>query len=431
MKLTKPVNSNYAALVTKISKTIPIEGANTVQIGIVLGNSVVISKELKEGDVGIYFPLECALSKEYLEANNLYNKYELNSDTTKKGYFDTPGRVRAQRFMGNKSEGLFMPLNSLSFIFSYSDEDLKIGDEFDTLYGVPICHKYVPRNNKGIPKTSIKHIKKEDSKIIENQFQFHKDTKMMFRNLNDFNPDTSIHISYKVHGTSGISSYVLCKRKLNLLEKILLKLRVNINTTEYDYIYSSRKVIKNPEININPNHFYGEDIWGLAHSKIKDVLTKGMSIYYEIIGFLPNGQYIQSNYDYGCKENEFNIQVYRITNTDPDGKVFEYSPEQVQDFCKSKGLNHVDQLFLGYAKDLFPYNNTDSIEDWRDGLLDHIKSLYNDKDCYMCKNKVPEEGAVVRINGPEFNAYKVKSEKFYRMETSNLDKGLTDIEEEN
>ena len=100
---------------------------------------------------------------------------------------------------------------------------------------------------------------------------------MLYKNLHRINFNSMIHISYKMHGTSGISSYILCKKKLNWFNKMLLKLGVNIETQEYDYIYSSRKVIKNQELNPNAQHYYGADIWGIAHKELEPFLQKGMT----------------------------------------------------------------------------------------------------------------------------------------------------------
>ena len=248
MKINKPKNENYAAIVVEIKTIIPLEKCDNVQAAIIMGNQVVISKDVKVGDIGLYFPLECQLSKEYLSNNNLYNKPELNVDSTKKGYFDENGRIRCQRFRGHKSEGLFMPINSINFIKPLLENELNLNDSFDELNGISICSKYVVKINRtpgqpGSKKT--RDTKKYESKLIENQFKFHVDTSMLYRNLHRIEPDSLISITYKLHGTSGISSYILCKRKLNWLEKLLLKFKVNIKTEEYDYLYSSRKVIKN------------------------------------------------------------------------------------------------------------------------------------------------------------------------------------------
>jgi len=436
MKLNKPKNENYAAIVVEIKKIVPLENCDNVVAAVIMGNQVIVSKDIKEGDIGLYFPLECALSKEYLSNNNLYRKPELNVDNTNKGYFEENGRIRCVKFRGNKSEGLFMPLNSLSFASDCDGECPLIGECFDEFNGFPICSKYVVKQNRtpGTPGSKKgRDTKKYESKLVENQFRFHQDTSMLYRNLDRIHPDDLIQISFKLHGTSGISSYVLCKRKFNWVEKLLLKLKVNIKTVDYDYLYSSRKVIKNEELNPNAQHFYNEDIWGIAHNEVKEFLQKGMTLYYEIVGFLPNGGAIQKDYDYGCEENKHAIYIYRITQTNVDGKVFEFSAKQVQDFCKKNGLNPVPELYYGYAFELYSFQNLNdpSLESWREEFLNYIKFQYNEKRCFMCKNTVPEEGVVVRIEGLDCEAYKQKSNAFYARETAELDKGESNIEDEN
>ena len=49
----------------------------------------------------------------------------------------------------------------------------------------------------------------------------------------------------------------------------------------------------------------------------------------------------------------------------------------------------------------------------------------------MCKSEVPEEGCVIRIEGTGIEAFKLKSNRFYERETIMLDKGETNIEDEN
>lgn len=442
MKFKEPKNPNYAATIVSVSNIIPLEGMDRVQAAIILGNQVIVGKNIKKGDVGIYFPVECQLSEGYLKNNNLYRKTELNLDPTiKGGYFEENGRVRCIKFARvHKSEGIFMPLESLQYT---GELHFKVNDTFDELNGHEICKKYVIKQNRtpGLSGSRKTHnTKKYESKLVENQFRFHQDTSMLFRNLHRIEPDSLISISYKLHGTSGISSYVLCKRKLNWYEKLLLKLGVDIKTVEYDYLYSSRKVIKNEELNPNAQHYYSEDIWGIAHNELKDYLQKGMTFYYEIVGFLPNGGAIQKDYDYGCEPGQHTIYIYRITQTNPDGKVVEFSAKQVQDFCKKNGLNAVPELYYGYAKNftgIIPVkqegNNIylEDLESWRNHFLSAIKMNYNEKSCYMCQNQVPEEGVVIRVEGLDFEAYKQKSTAFYELETKQLDKGESNIEDDN
>lgn len=214
-----------------------------------------------------------------------------------------------------------------------------------------------------------------------------------------------------------------------LIKKIILGIIPKIQETEYDYIYSSRKVIKNEDISKNSNHFYDVDIWKLANDEIAKFLPKGVSAYYEIVGFTPEGKEIQKDYDYGCKPNEHKIFIYRITYTNTDGKVFEFSAKQVQDFCKKNGLNAVPELYYGYAKEFS--DERLNKENWGIKFLETIKNKYNEKDCFMCSNKVVEEGVVIRVENLEFEAYKQKSFGFYQHESAVLDQNIEDIESEN
>ena len=429
--MKQPKNPNYAATVVKISNIIPLENCDNVVATMIMGNQVIVSKDTKINDVGLFFPVECELSSKYLSNNNLYRHSELNVDKNKKGYFEDNGRIRCVKFRGYNSEGLFMPIQSLDFITTVYPN---IGQTFDELNDIEICKKYeIVRRTVGV--NNVRKIdRKYQSKLVENQFRLHDDTEQLYRNLYKLYPSQIISITYKLHGTSFISSKVLCKKPLKWYEKALKSLGVDVVDTQYDYLYASRKVIKNAELNSGNSHFYGEDIWGLADAKVREFLQDGMTIYGEIVGYLPSGGAIQKDYDYGCAHNTFEIYIYRITYTNTSGKVFEFSAKQVQDWCKTTGLNAVSQLYYGYASDLYTLltglDVEDDLDDWRINFLKALKKQYNEADCFMCSNKVPEEGVVLRIEKNKFEAYKVKSVRFLERETKLLDKGEVDIESE-
>ncbi|MGV8961946.1 MAG: hypothetical protein ACOH2V_01015 [Candidatus Saccharimonadaceae bacterium] len=566
--LKKPKNENYSATIVEIKKLIPLEKCDFVQAAIILGNHVIVSKETELGDIGLYFPLETQLSDQYAKMNNLYKKSEMNIDPTQKGYFEENRRIRCVKFRGHKSEGLFMPIGSLKFLFpginpgsGYKtlwypkDFSIAVGDTFDELNDIGICNKYVISRTQtpGTPDSKKNKTKKWESKLVENQFRFHQNTSMLYKNLHKINPEDLISMTYKIHGTSGISSYVLCKRKIPMREKIgsffhniytnlttFGKQNFRLETTEYDYLYSSRKLIKNGELlvsktfeqhynslhtsskkryvekyylskynmkipddiyrdifpldnvgnslftikyfeskligfenylmnelNYKSKGYYGDDIWKIADNQLKEFLQKGMTFYYEIVGYLPSGGMIQKDYDYGYtdptddypligfgpnkdrsgippyeKDIHYGIYIYRITQTNIDGKVFEFSAKQVQDWTHFRGLKAVPQLYYGKVRDFMnPEKGLNSAitfmtyitnpELWQQNLLESIKALYNEKDCYLCRNKVPEEGVVIRIEGLDFEAYKQKSNRFYEKETKLLDAGESNLEEEN
>ena len=421
-------NENYAATVVQINKLVPLENCDNVQAAIIMGNQVIVGKDVSVGNIGLYFPLETQLTDVYLSKNNLYRKPELNSNNTKKGYFEENGRIRCVKFRGHKSEGLFMPLESLEFIVS-NYTSLKLGETFDTIDDIQICRKYVIQvRTPGEPSTP-KSKKSKVKRIIDTQFRFHQDTSQLYKNLHKVKPDSLISVTYKIHGTSGISSYVLVNKPLKWYESLLRKLRVNIPTTMYDYIHSSRKVIKT-ELNASGG-FYNEDIWGLAHNELKEYLTKGITIYYEIAGFLPSGKQIQKHYDYGSEQGKYRIFIYRITQTNTDGKVFEFSAKQVQQWAWANGLYPVPELYYGTVADFLGNFSNGETYSKEEEFYELLKHWFTEKDCFLCVNKVPEEGCVVRIEGLDFEAYKLKSNRFYIHETSELDRGNSNIEDEN
>jgi hypothetical protein len=111
--------------------------------------------------------------------------------------------------------------------------------------------------------------------------------------------------------------------------------------------------------------------------------------------------------------------VYRITHTDSDGRIFEYSPAQVDEYCKRKGIKAVETLYYGKAGDLF---DVDVENHWHQNFLQKMCETYLEKDCSLCNNKVPDEGVVLRRDVPNaIDVYKLKSFKFLLGETALLD----------
>jgi len=445
MKIKAPINSNYSAVVSHISNIITLDNCDNVVHAVIMGNMVIVSKGSCVGDIGLYFPVETQLSHEYITNNNMYRHSEKNIDNTKKGYFEDNGRIRSVKFRGHKSQGLFMPLSSLSFVlggllFTLLNE----GDEFDEIKGINICKKYIVKiRNKGTNLEGTgKRYKTKVSKIVDGQFKFHEDTNQFYKNYHKLEPESLISLTAKVHGTSAISSNILCKRKLNSFEKFLKWMGVKLQEVEYDNIFSSRKVVKNDDLNVS-QHFYDENVWSNANDILKEFLEYGMTIYYEIVGYTKSGGKIQGGpkgtcYDYGCESGEFKIYIYRITYTNSEGKVFEFSMNQVNEWCTIRGLNPVTSLYYGKAIDLYSnlkanYKRSGNVERWQEQFFNTLKEDVNfhmEQLCPYCNDKVPFEGLVIRIDDKFENAaYKLKCERFYNMETKMLDTGETNLED--
>ena len=65
-------NKNYCATIVEITNLIVLDNCDNLVHTSIMGNLVIVSNQTKTGDIGLYFPVECQLSKEYLSNNNLY-----------------------------------------------------------------------------------------------------------------------------------------------------------------------------------------------------------------------------------------------------------------------------------------------------------------------------------------------------------------------
>ena len=175
MKLKDPKNKNYCATVVKLSTFAALPKLDRVQATFIFSNQVIVDKSCREGDIGLFFPVETQLSNEFLSNNNLYRDPTLNVDANKKGFFELNGRIRAIKFQGHKSEGFFIPLDSLKYL---NYHQFNIGDEFDEMEGHEICKKYVVKhvqNDRGPKRSKADKKLKRVSRLVENQFKFHID----------------------------------------------------------------------------------------------------------------------------------------------------------------------------------------------------------------------------------------------------------------
>lgn len=453
MKLTtgKKSNVNYLAKIVRIEHFKPHTDPEVTRLKccVIDGFNIICGIDSEPG-LYVYFPTACCLNPDFLKYANLYRHKELNADPEQSGMFEDNGRVKAIRLRGELSEGFILPAVTLeNYILSVTNVNLtcKEGTEFDIVEHDGktfwINKKYIPKQTRsqgqcGMGKTA-KQPKGLD-KIIEDQFRFHYDTTLIKKCPHVINPGAIISITEKVHGTSGISAYVLCKQPLNWKQKIA-KWLTGEEFNKYDYLYSSRTVVKNKYYNKKASDgFYGVDVWKYADDIIRPYLQKGMTVYYEIVGFLPNGGYIQKDYDYGCLPpvgdekyelgKHFDIYVYRVTTTNVDGKVHEFSAKEVQQWCTFVGLQSVKEWYYGFAKDLYPDLNFD--EHWNENFL---QKLANDKEFYMecysptCANKVPHEGIVIKMENMKSEAFKLKCFKFLDKEGKALDAGEVNIED--
>lgn len=453
-------DKNYCGTIVEIKTLVPLAKCDNVVAAMIFGNSVIVGKDTKPGDIGIFFPAETELSAGFLCQNSLYRDATLNANPEKKGYFEKHGRIKTMSFRSFKSEGFFIPINSLNYLHTTLNFSNMVNEEFNEINGVELCKKYIPKSDKVKGPAGTKKNKEsvKVSKLVPEQFRLHYDTEQLRKNMDKINPEDLISISDKWHGTSFVVANVLTIQPMNWFHRILNKyFKVPIELTKYDNIYSSRKVIKNGFINSNPNHFYGYDLWKDISDIIFPLLPQGFSVYGEAAGFLPSGAPIQKGYHYSCKPNTFKCLIYRATFTSADGKVFELSWPMLKEFCAARGLEMVKEFYYGPAKDVFPtikllnkeearvWNDEGpesfgdrvigcgNLRDWQDEFLVALTECkaYNMGDV-MCKDnnyEVPAEGIVLRKDAlSQSVSFKLKNFKFNCYETTQLDQGLIDLE---
>jgi hypothetical protein len=429
LTISKDANVNYLAKVVKLKNLQKHTNADRLQTTQIDFQTVITDLEAKEGDIYIYFPVECEINKDFISFINGFREKELNKDQTQAGFFEKNCRVRAVRLRGEKSMGFIVPAFKLEEFANVKITE--IDNEFDVIGDILICKKYVVKT-KNQPSQKGQKLKKERvSRIIDQLINLHVDTENLRKNIHKISPDDEISVSFKFHGTSFWVSHVKVKRKLNLFERLLKYLKVRIDEIEDDYVYGSRNVIKNEFFNSQPQHFYKVDIWGEIKDEVKESLPLGFTVYGEAVGYTSTGAMIQDGYDYGCKQGEKKVFIYRITFTNDRGYVYNLSTRAIIDFCNRYGLNHVPYFFIGKLKDLLPHIDTNL--HFHENVIPELEKIYNlEDDCFICKNKVPREGIVIRKESQfDFDVYKLKGFRFLEKESKELDKGEPDMESEN
>ena len=447
----------YKAYVTQIKNLHKHPNADRLQLGECFGNTVCVNLDYTEGQVGVYFPTDGQLSVEFAQANNLLRIKDINGNNVG-GYMDPDKRnVTAIRLRGEKSDGLFLPLECLAFFGNISQ--LKVGDTIDTFNGHLICEKYIPRgkNRQGGNEQGNRTRKKKID--VAPLFKEHADTEQLAYNLSAFKPGDEIEITLKMHGTSQRTGYlpVFKGYKRTLLDKILR--REGTPTYDWGYVSGTRRtVLENFD-----GGYYGSNKFREQHSKFfEGKLWKGEEIFFEVVGFTHTGTPIMATcnnkklndkefvkkygaetvFSYGCDPNgctdgeltkyatdahgnklvaftqlpQSDIYVYRMTMTNEDGNVIEYTPDFMRYRCEQMGVKTVPIMWKG----VIPISTGDEaaieLGQTAGNWTKEQAEMYYDGPDPIGKTHI-REGVVVRIlNRPKFTAYKHKNFSFKVLE---------------
>ena len=446
----------YNAYITRLKNLHKHPNADRLQIGECFGNAVVVSMEYEDHQLGIYFPSDGKLSVEFAETNNLLRKKDENGNNIG-GYMDPDKRnVTAIRLRGEKSDGLFLPLESLE---SFGDiTTLNEGDRIDNFNGHLICEKYIPRSNvrHGHPSDGNRTRKKKVP--IAPLFSEHADTEQLAYNLGAFKSGDDIEITLKMHGTSQRTGYlpVFKGYKKTLLDRILR--REGTPIYDWGYVSGTRRTV----LEDFDGGYYGSNEFREAHSKFfEGKLNKNETVYYEVVGFTHTGTPIMSScnnkklndkefvkqygeetvFSYGCHPDgrktmygidvegvyaipvempQSDIYVYRMTMTNEDGFTVEYTPDFMRYRCEQMGVKCVPMMWKGVipegqSKIINMETNEEHIETAGEWIKDIAEQYYDGPDP-IGKTHI-REGVVVRIiNRPKFAAFKHKNWCFKALE---------------
>ena len=450
----------YYAYITTLKNVRPHPNADRMKLADCFGNTVCVGLDAAEGAIGVYFPTDGQLSVEFCEQHNLVRRKD-DSGNNVGGYLDPDKRnIRAIKLRGEKSDGLFMPLQCLAYT-GINLDDLNVRDRIDVVNGHEICCKYIPRTNTrhGHPTNSNKTRKHKVP--VAPLFMEHADTEQLAYNLGAFKAGDEIEITLKMHGTSQRTGYlpVLQGYKRTLLDKLLH--REGKPIYNWGYVSGTRRTI----LEDFDGGYYGSNEFREAHSKFfEGKLNKGEEIFYEVVGFTHTGtpimasgdnkklndkdfvkQYGQTTvFSYGCDNSidvntpqDFgedyvktvhkltsDIYVYRMTMTNEDGFTVEYTPDFMRYRCEQMGVKTVPVFYNGFippevsevplSKNEKPlkFSNYITPGDW---VKDKAEEYYDGPDP-IGKTHI-REGVVVRIiNRPKFCAYKHKNWFFKALE---------------
>lgn len=419
MKIATPENENYSATIVVARNSFPLEGLDNLVGVSFFGLTALIPKSTPDNEIGVLLPAESQLSIEMAKENNLHRHGIYNKDQGKQGYLEDNRRIKAIRLKGNQSNALFLPLDSLKWT-GVKLSELKEGDTFDTLNGKEICKKYVKKQK--VSSAQNKQVREEIQRVDKKFIPEHVDSLNYWRNKKLIASTDNIVVTQKLHGTSIRIANTLVNRKLSVVEKALKKLGVKIQEKEYDNVYGSRKVIKDPD-NPYQTHFYSEDLWSNVGRKLDDVIPQGYVLYGEIIGYVEGSSPIQAKYTYNYPVGNNELFIYRVTQVNPQGIQVDLSWDQVKLFCRDHGLNYVPELWTGRHKNF----NVDKFVPQKEAI--RYSEIYPNAIPLSPESR-SDEGVCIRKEATTPIILKAKSPIFLEHETEMLDKEVEDIEEE-
>jgi hypothetical protein len=378
-----------------------------------MNEGVIVGGDAFEGQRVIYFPADgCLCSYDFAMAFGLLRKDK--DGNAAGGYLDPSMHIKALKLRGLRSEGVVIELSRFAGFYKLTPDDFKDGEAIDRIGNELVCKKYIPRSSVRTVGTKTSTKGKKRNGITFPEFDMHIDTSQLLYSENMFREGDEINISLKLHGTSQRSMNTYAEYP-NGFWRRLFRMKPK---TKPVYALGTRRVVLLQSTLNDGTGFYGNDSFRVQHhEKIKNFVTPGMEVFYEVVGWVSEGttimpscdnkklndkafikQYGQStDFLYGCEPGQSEMYIYRICD---NGE--EYTPLQIVLWCQAAGVKHV------------PYLETFTFTTW-DDLLERVNQLVDGPD--LIDPSHVREGIVVRIlNRNKFAAYKNKNMSFKILE---------------
>lgn len=445
--------SDYCGYITRIKNLKPLPNSDTLMIGQCFDDNVIVDNTYTDNELVIYFMAGTQLGPEFCAENNLIRRLDENGKNVG-GYLEKSRAVKAINLRKSKSDGLALKLDSLSR-FIPDPSVLREGERIEVLYGIVIAQKYIPKvyerhgNGAGAKSKAPKEPKEKCPLFAE-----HVETSHLDKALMNFHCGDIVQITIKMDGTSQRTAYlpIIKKKPRTWIDKLFR--RKAKEYVEYGYVSGTRRVVLN---SYDGGYFGNNEFRRHMAEKFEGLLHKNEEVYYEIVGYtgtngtpirptvdnkkLKDKEFVQkygavSEFSYGCDPsggyNEADVTevvcadtgeeiqmvkvkpldppkpccrlfVYRMTMTNEDGDIVEYSPEQIKMRCQDIGVEYVPECET--------FRIPDDCEDPGAYVLEKAKQYYDGPDP-IGKTHI-REGVVVRIvNRRKFSAYKLKNHNY-------------------
>jgi hypothetical protein len=136
----------------------------------------------------------------------------------------------------------------------------------------------------------------------------------------------------------------------------------------------------------------------------------------------------------GQKEYEENVRLSRMVYNDTATKMNRLVRQWPSSIVASMLHFDVKDYLKVDDEKKRSYPDLDEANHWHENVLARMKAdrtnFLMEEDEPLCKNKVPREGVVIRIDGDKFaRAWKLKTMRHYGKEAEAHDKGEADMEE--